>query len=159
MAKLTAKQERFCQEYVIDSNGTQAAIRVGYAERSAQMQSSRLLSKDIVRSRVARLQARAARVAGLSAAFVIEGFIEVYERCMQKVPVTNDYGSPTGFTFNANGANRALELLGKHLELFAGKADDGAQKQTIEIILSAGNGTAGVDPLARRLTGVQNGNN
>ena len=36
--KLTAKQETFCQEYLIDSNATQAAIRAGYAENSAQEQ-------------------------------------------------------------------------------------------------------------------------
>ena len=34
-AKLTAKQERFCQEYMIDLNATQAAIRSGYCEKTA----------------------------------------------------------------------------------------------------------------------------
>lgn len=36
LAKLTAKQEAFCQEYLIDSNATQAAIRAGYAENSGR---------------------------------------------------------------------------------------------------------------------------
>ena len=32
---LTAKQQRFCEEYIIDLNGTQAAIRAGYSEKTA----------------------------------------------------------------------------------------------------------------------------
>ena len=35
MAKLTAKQQRFCDEYLIDLNATQAAIRAGYSKRTA----------------------------------------------------------------------------------------------------------------------------
>lgn len=44
-AKLTPKQERFCQEYIIDLNGTQAAIRAGYSEKTAASQSERMLRK------------------------------------------------------------------------------------------------------------------
>jgi phage terminase small subunit len=43
---LTAKQERFVQEYLIDLNATQAAIRTGYSERTAYSQGQRLL-KDV----------------------------------------------------------------------------------------------------------------
>lgn len=43
MAKLTAKQQRFCDEYLIDLNGTQAAIRAGYSEKTAEQQAVRLL--------------------------------------------------------------------------------------------------------------------
>lgn len=35
MVKLTAKQQRFCDEYLIDLNATQAAIRAGYAKKTA----------------------------------------------------------------------------------------------------------------------------
>ena len=35
MAKLTAKQKRFCDEYLIDLNATQAAIRSGYSKKTA----------------------------------------------------------------------------------------------------------------------------
>lgn len=54
--KLTAKQLKFTREYAVDGNGTQAAIRAGYAPNSAQMQSSRLLSKDMVCKSVAKFQ-------------------------------------------------------------------------------------------------------
>ena len=42
--KLTAKQQRFCDEYLIDMNATQAAIRAGYSEKTAKAQGSRLLT-------------------------------------------------------------------------------------------------------------------
>ena len=35
MAKMTAKQQRFCDEYLIDLNATQAAIRAGYSKKTA----------------------------------------------------------------------------------------------------------------------------
>ena len=35
VAKLTAKQQRFCDEYLIDLNATQAAIRAGYSKKTA----------------------------------------------------------------------------------------------------------------------------
>ena len=57
MAELSNKKhERFCTEYIKDANGKQAAIRAGYAERSAEMQASRLLRKDKVKQRVAELR-------------------------------------------------------------------------------------------------------
>ena len=35
--KLTTKQMRFCEEYSVDFNGTQAAIRAGYKEDNANI--------------------------------------------------------------------------------------------------------------------------
>ena len=54
--KLTAKQLKFTREYAKDGNGTRAAISAGYSPNSAQMQSSRLLSKDMVGKSVAKFQ-------------------------------------------------------------------------------------------------------
>lgn len=48
MAKLTAKQQRFCDEYLIDLNATQAAIRAGYSEKTAMEQGYQLLQKTSV---------------------------------------------------------------------------------------------------------------
>lgn len=42
--ELTAKQKRFCEEYSIDFNGKQAAIRAGYSLKTANEQASRLLT-------------------------------------------------------------------------------------------------------------------
>lgn len=43
VAGLTEKQKRFCEEYLIDLNATQAAIRAGYSEATAYSQGQRLL--------------------------------------------------------------------------------------------------------------------
>lgn len=45
MAKLTEKQQKFCDEYLIDLNATQAAIRAGYSSNTANEQGARLLAK------------------------------------------------------------------------------------------------------------------
>lgn len=42
---LTAKQQRFCDEYLIDLNATQAAIRAGYSKRSARQIADKNMSK------------------------------------------------------------------------------------------------------------------
>ena len=43
MAELTARQQRFCDEYLIDLNATQAAIRAGYSEKTAYSAGQRML--------------------------------------------------------------------------------------------------------------------
>lgn len=49
---LSPKIERFCQEYVIDSNGTKAAIRAGYSKTCAKVQACRMLTKDNIKARI-----------------------------------------------------------------------------------------------------------
>lgn len=58
MKKINKKQERFCLEYVIDCNGTQAAIRAGYSKKTANEQASRLLANVNIKARVEELQAK-----------------------------------------------------------------------------------------------------
>lgn len=57
MAKMTAKQRRFCDEYLIDLNATQAAIRAGYSEKYAHTNATKLLQittiKDFIAQRMA----------------------------------------------------------------------------------------------------------
>lgn len=52
---LTPKQEAFCREYLIDLNGTQAAIRAGYSKRTANEQAARLLANVSVSSHLKTL--------------------------------------------------------------------------------------------------------
>lgn len=60
---LTPKQQSFVDEYLIDLNATQAAIRAGYSAKTAQEQSSRLLSNVMIQGAVAEAKAaRAERV-------------------------------------------------------------------------------------------------
>lgn len=56
MARLTAKQQRFCDEYLIDLNATQAAIRAGYSDKYAHTNASKLLQittiKEFIKARM-----------------------------------------------------------------------------------------------------------
>ena len=56
MSNLTDKQKRFCQEYVIDLNATQAAIRAGYSENSANEQGCQNLAKLNIQEYISQLQ-------------------------------------------------------------------------------------------------------
>lgn len=55
-ADLTSKQQRFVDEYLIDLNATQAAIRAGYSPATAEQQGSRLLSNVKVQAHVTEQQ-------------------------------------------------------------------------------------------------------
>ena len=62
---LSALEERFCQHYTADlkRNGTQAAIKAGYSEKTSYSQASRLLKRVEIRSRVRELEREAAHAA------------------------------------------------------------------------------------------------
>ena len=45
MTKLTVKQQRFADEYIISGNATQSAISAGYAEKSARFMGAENLTK------------------------------------------------------------------------------------------------------------------
>lgn len=49
MAKLTAKQKRFCDEYLIDLNATQAAKRAGYSKKTARAIANENLTKPAIK--------------------------------------------------------------------------------------------------------------
>lgn len=54
--KLTAKQERFCKEYIIDLNATQAAIRAGYSKKVAGSIGFENLRKPEIENYISSLQ-------------------------------------------------------------------------------------------------------
>jgi phage terminase small subunit len=57
MAKMTARQQRFCDEYLIDLNATQAAIRAGYSGKRAAEQAYQLLQKTTVQEYIQKRKA------------------------------------------------------------------------------------------------------
>ena len=116
---LSAKQERFCREYILDYNGTQAAKRAGYSEKSAYSQAGRLLKNAEILARVRELQHEQVERLSVSADYVVLKLMETREKCMEPVPVLDSNGNQTGeYTFDSKGALRALELLGRHLGMF-----------------------------------------
>lgn len=117
--KLSAQRKIFCEEYIIDFNGKQAAIRAKYSAKTAESQASRLLTFVKVQEYLAKLIAERSKETGITAEYVLTSLQEVAERCMQKVPVLDSKGKETGeWRFESSGANRSLELIGRHLEMF-----------------------------------------
>ena len=125
---LNAKHEIFCQEYLKDLNGTQAAIRAGYSAKTAHVQASKLLSNPNISARVKELKAKRAEELELDAYWVLKRLKDISDRAMQAEPVMVwDHSSgemvETGeYTFDSNGANKATELIGKHIGMFDQKA-------------------------------------
>lgn len=116
--KITEKQKRFCDEYLVDRNATQAAIRAGYSKKTAISQASRLLTKVNVRDYVlekALEQSKAiAEKTQIDAAWVLIEQKRVYDMCMDQELEFK----------NASSANKALENIGKHVDVNAFKATD-----------------------------------
>lgn len=128
MPKLTDKQKDFVRQYLVDLNATQAAIRAGYSVKTAYRQGADLLQKTSIREAIEKAQAKRARRVEVTQDYVLSNLVEVVERTMQRAPVTDRKGEQVTdeegravWTFDAKGANRALELLGKHLGIFTDK--------------------------------------
>lgn len=126
-ATLTAKQAAFVREYLIDLNAKQAAIRAGYSEKTAEQQGYQLLQNSSVAAAIQQAMDERSKKTEITAEYVLTSIQKVAERCMQAVPVMEKVDGEwveTGeFKFDSSGANRALELLGKHLKLFADRVE------------------------------------
>lgn len=61
MSELTEKQKRFCEEYLIDLNATQSAIRAGYSEKTAYSIGCENLTKPEIQNYISELQEQRAK--------------------------------------------------------------------------------------------------
>ena len=143
---LTARQQRFCDEYLIDLNATQAAIRAGYSAKYANTNASKLLQitaiKEFIQNRMAEKEAqliadqdevlkyltRVMRGESQSSVVVVEstGDFMTQAREMQKAPDEKE-------------RLRAAELLGKRYGLYTEKVNVAAD---VPVVIS------GADDLA-----------
>lgn len=120
--KLTDKQELFCQQYLVDLNATQAAIRAGYSKKTANEQGSRLLANVSVSARLAVLQEKRLKKIEVDQDYVLKTIIDTVERCKQAEPVLDREGNPTGeYKFDSNAVLKGSELLGKYLAMWTEK--------------------------------------
>ena len=130
MAKLTAKQQRFCDEYLISLNATQAAIKAGYTEKYAHTNANKLLQnttiKAFIEARMAEKESEliadqdevlkyltsVLRGKTQSEIVVVEGIGDGCSeaRAMQKAPDEKE-------------RLKAAELLGKRYGLYTDKID------------------------------------
>ncbi len=148
MAKLTEKQQRFVDEYLIDLNATQAAIRAGYSAKTAQEQGSQNLSKLMVQQAIAEQMADRSRRTGVNQDRIVlelariafakitdivdsEGKIKSMATdddlaCIESVKYKgseSETSSSVEREVKLSSKLKALELLGKHLGMWNDKLD------------------------------------
>ena len=149
-AKLTEKQQRFVDEYLIDLNATQAAIRAGYSVDSARDIGCENLTKPNIQSSIAKAMAERSKRTGVNQDRIVEelakiAFVNIADvvdtddctvlqnassddlACIESVKVkefpTKDGGIGTEREVKLASKMKALELLGKHLGMWNDKLD------------------------------------
>lgn len=88
---MTPKQEMFCREFLIDLNGTQAAIRAGYSAKTANRIATEILSKPEIKRRIEELKQQRQEVIGVDASYVLQRLIDIDQ--MDARDILNDDGS------------------------------------------------------------------
>ena len=143
---MTKKQKRFIEEYLIDLNATQAAIRAGYSPDTAKSIGSENLTKPDIKAQIARAMAERSRRTGVNADRVImelakiafvnaNDVIDAETATLRPDALPEDTAAIQSVkvkTFGEDGLEReikmadklkALELLGKHLGMFRDKLE------------------------------------
>jgi phage terminase small subunit len=151
-SKLTEKQRRFCEEYLVDLNATQAAIRAGYSENTARDIGCENLTKPNIAAYIAKAQKEISEKTLITAEWVVNRLKAISDRCMTAEPVmvydpdTKSMVESGEYRFDSSGANKATELLGKHLGVFekdnSQKKPEGISPETLAIIAEKINNNA-----------------
>lgn len=152
MANLNDKQQLFCEEYLIDLNATQAAIRAGYSEKTAYSIGQRLLSNVEIHARITEMKAKRSEKTNIDAEWVLRRLVSISDRCMQQEAVMlfspidktmvhkEDEDGNKLYQFDSNGANKATELIGKHIGFFE---KDNEQKKADVVVTIGGKSVNG----------------
>ena len=126
MSKLTAKQELFIREYLVDLNATRAAIRAGYSENSAQEIGNENLRKPQIKSAIDEEMAKRTKKVEVTIEDVLKDILE-----------TRECTAEMGENHNRLKAN---ELLGKYLSMWTDKIEHSGEIDTTINIVRARKG-------------------
>jgi phage terminase small subunit len=136
--KMSLKRRQWCDRYHATGNALQSARDVGYAEATA-LTSSRWLKEPPVIAYLEALEADRQERDETLEEYVLKGFMEIHQRCMQRVPVLDNEGNETGkWTFQPGPANVALTQLGKTRRMFVDRVDHSGQVSLEQIVGGAG---------------------
>lgn len=122
IAKLTDKQKKFCEEYLIDLNVTQSAIRAGYSEKTAYSIGSENLKKPEIQNYLSGLMKIQSGRTGITADKIL---VELSKVAFADAEISG------------KEKIKALELLGKHLGLFDNKQSDTCNEAKIPKLMEA----------------------
>lgn len=122
---LTPKQERFVQEYLVDLNATQAAIRAGYSAKTASRIGPELLVKTCISEAIQKAMKKREKRTEVTQDYVITKLREIVEK--------DASDGPDSELKYANKI-RALELLGKHTGAFDGGAKE-VQNEPVKVVI------------------------
>lgn len=123
--KLTPKQTRFIEEYLVDLNATQAAIRAGYSVKTARKIGSENLTKPDIQAAIQIAQLARSERTQITVDKVLEDIELIKLNAMQQ--------DDDGKMINHAGALKACELQGKHLKMFVDKVEHSGG-QTLHVI-------------------------
>lgn len=130
--EISEKQKRFVREWLIDMNGTRAAIRAGYSEKSAAQTANRLMKMPEVRQYRDALLQEEFEALGVTRHSLATELWRLYQRCTQATPVkvwdsaAHEYIDGGEWQFDSKGAAKvAGMLLGLLDKLDGGKEEAG----------------------------------
>lgn len=135
--ELNDRQVRFVWGIVAGKPASRAYSDAGYKGKgnSAEANASRLLRKDKVHAALTRAREEVAERTCTDQDFVMDELRRVYERAMQITPVTNNKGEFLGeYQFQGNVANKALELMGKHIGMFNDKLEVSGGTEPVKML-------------------------
>ena len=117
--KLTPKQARFVEEYLLDLNATQACIRAGYTQKNAASVGSQLLQKTQVQSAISRAKEKRSKESGIDAKWVLENAVDLYSKSSESYsyPINEKGESVTRFVDSACAA-KCLDMIAKHVGFY-----------------------------------------
>lgn len=138
--KLTAKQKRFCEEYIVDCNATQAAIRAGYKEKYAHTNANKLLQKTTLKNYINEMLENVKSNNIADATEVMEYLTSVVRgKSMSEIVVIEGVGEGCSIARTMQKQPdekerlKAAELLGKRYSIFKDNVNvDGVAKVVIE---------------------------
>ncbi|MEY8385971.1 terminase small subunit [Oscillospiraceae bacterium 38-13] len=124
--KLTPKQERFVQEYLVDLNSTAAARRAGYSTKTADRIGPELLGKTCVSQAIQEAIKQREKRTEVTQDYVIEKLKQIADKEASDAQESN---------LKFSNKLKALELLGKHVGAFEPKQDETASNGAVRIII------------------------
>ncbi len=127
---LTAKQQRFVQEYLIDLNSTQAAIRAGYNANNADVQGPRLLGNVGIAAAIAEAQAERSRRTEITADNVLRELARIGFSDVMKHYALDESGRVVLTEEAPEGASAAVASMKRKVRTFTTK--DGDSEETVE---------------------------